>query len=72
MKLTPPVPRLLAVFAAALALPAAAQDHAAVAGILAGTVEDFSVQGQEARAVLEGIGSAYRFPSSLSPMSRGP
>jgi len=71
MKLTPLVPRLLAVFAAALALPAAAQDRAAVAGILAGTVEDFSVQGQEARAVLEGIGSAYRFPLVVEPDVQG-
>jgi MSHA biogenesis protein MshL len=71
MNLTPLVPRLLAVFAAALALPAAAQDRAAVAGILAGTVEDFSVQGQEARAVLEGIGSAYRFPLVVEPDVQG-
>jgi MSHA biogenesis protein MshL len=70
MKLLSFVPGLLVVFAAA-ALPLAAQDRSALDAILAGTVEDFSVQGQEARAVLEGIGSAYRFPLVVEPEVQG-
>jgi len=67
MKLTP----LLAALAAVFALPLAAQDRAAVGDILAATVEDFSVQGQEARAVLEGIGAAYRCPLVVEPDVQG-
>ncbi len=41
---------------------------ARVAGL---RVEDFSVQGQEARTVLEGIGAAYRVPVIVEPDVQG-
>jgi hypothetical protein len=48
-----------------------AQSRDAIAEILERRVEDFSVQGQEARAVLEGLGSAYRFPVVIDPDVQG-
>jgi type II secretory pathway component GspD/PulD (secretin) len=48
-----------------------AQSREAVAEVLERRVEDFAVQGQEARAVLEGIGSAYRFPVVIDPDVQG-
>ena len=50
---------VLALFGAGRAL---AQSRGAIEQILAARVEDFGVQGQEARIVLEGIGAAYHFP----------
>ncbi len=55
----------------ALAVGVGAQSRDAVAEILERRVEDFAVQGQEARAVLEGIGSAYRFPVVIDPDVQG-
>jgi len=48
-----------------------AQGRDAVAELLERRVESFSVQGQEARAVLEGLGSAYRFPVVVDPDVQG-
>jgi MSHA biogenesis protein MshL len=46
---------------------AQAQSREAVEQILGRNVEDFGVQGQDARTVLEGIGAAYRFPVVVDP-----
>jgi type II secretory pathway component GspD/PulD (secretin) len=43
------------------------QTHDVISAILDRSVEDFSIQGQEARIVLEGIGAAYRFPVIVDP-----
>jgi hypothetical protein len=43
------------------------QTHDFISEILDRSVEDFSIQGQEARIVLEGIGAAYRFPVIVDP-----
>src|ERR1039457_1293415 len=48
-----------------------AQDRETIAGLLDRRVEDFSVQGQEARVVLEGIGAGYRFPVIVEPDVKG-
>jgi MSHA biogenesis protein MshL len=48
-----------------------AQSADFVAETLARKVEDFGVQGQEARTVLEGIGAAYRFPVVIDPDVQG-
>ena len=55
----------------AVTVAACAQGRAAIAEILERRVEDFSVQGQEARSVLEGLGSAYRFPVVIDPEVQG-
>src|SRR5580692_6942266 len=61
-----------AFFAAlAVAVRADGQTREAVSGILGLRVEDFSVQGQEARTVLEGIGAAYHFPVVVDPDVQG-
>jgi MSHA biogenesis protein MshL len=54
----------------AAALPA--QERDSLAGVLERRVEDFSVQGQEARVVLEGLGAGYRFPIVVEPDVQGP
>lgn len=48
-----------------------AQDREIIGGILDRRVEDFLVQGQEARTVLEGIGAGYRFPVVIEPDVQG-
>src|ERR1035438_10664556 len=48
-----------------------AQDRETIAGLLDRRVEDFSVQGQEARVVLEGIGAGDRFPVIVEPDVKG-
>jgi type II secretory pathway component GspD/PulD (secretin) len=65
--------RLLLVFLGAPAIShrAAAQSRDAVARLLERNVEDFGVQGQEARTVLEGLGAAYRFPVIVDPDIQG-
>lgn len=73
MKMLHSMPRL-AWIASALPLVTAsvcAQSREAIAEILERRVEDFGVQGQEARTVLEGIGSAYRFPVVIDPDVQG-
>jgi type II secretory pathway component GspD/PulD (secretin) len=55
---------LVALVAAAGAL---GQSREAVESVLSMRVEDFSAQAQEARAVLEGLGAAYRFPVVVEP-----
>jgi type II secretory pathway component GspD/PulD (secretin) len=50
----------LAVLLGAGAAPAQTRD--AITEILRRPIEEFGIQGQEARTVLEGIGSAYHFP----------
>lgn len=47
------------------------QDSQFVADILDRRVEDFLVQGQEARLVLEGIGAGYRIPVVVEPDVKG-
>jgi type II secretory pathway component GspD/PulD (secretin) len=54
-----------------LSLPLRAQDRETITGILDRKVEDFLVQGQEARIVLEGIGAGYRFPVVVEPDVQG-
>jgi MSHA biogenesis protein MshL len=64
--------RFLAFIAALLiATNVDAQSREAVARILDQQVESFSVQGQEARTVLAGIGTAYRFPIVVDPDVQG-
>jgi hypothetical protein len=48
-----------------------AQDREFIAGVLDRRVEDFMVQGQEARIVLEGIGAGCRFPVVVEPAVQG-
>lgn len=73
MKILLPVPRLAWALIAApvVAVPSSAQSGEAIARILERRVEDFGVQGQEARTVLEGIGAAYRFPVVVDPDVQG-
>jgi MSHA biogenesis protein MshL len=47
------------------------QERDSLSGILERRVEDFVVQGQEARVVLEGIGAGYRFPIVVEPDVQG-
>jgi MSHA biogenesis protein MshL len=59
------------VAAAVLSASAYAQSSEAIAEILDRRVQDFGVQGQEARIVLEGIGAAYHFPVIVEPDVQG-
>jgi type II secretory pathway component GspD/PulD (secretin) len=61
------------ILAALMLIPFAldAQDREIIADILDRRVEAFLVQGQEARAVLEGIGAGYRFPVVVEPDVQG-
>ena len=56
---------------ALLVSPAPAEDGGDITAILGRSIDDFSVQGQEARTVLEGIGAAYRFPLVVDPDVQG-
>ena len=47
------------------------QDAQALDDVLGGRVEDFAVQGQEARTVIEGLGAAYHFPVVIEPEVQG-
>jgi MSHA biogenesis protein MshL len=58
-------------FLLAGAFSASAQDRDTVGGILGRRVEDFLVQGQEAKVVLEGIGAGYQFPVVVEPEVKG-
>jgi MSHA biogenesis protein MshL len=73
MKAAMAVTRLVSVgiALAALAPRIAALGVDDITGILGRNVEDFGVQGQEARAVLEGIGAAYHFPLVVDPDVQG-
>jgi MSHA biogenesis protein MshL len=53
------------------AATAAAQTRPEIVQILTRRVEDFAVQGQDARAVLEGLGAAYRLPVVVDPDVQG-
>jgi MSHA biogenesis protein MshL len=53
------------------AAPCGAQSRDAVGDALRRVVPDFGVQGQDARAVLEAIGAAYRFPVIVEPDVQG-
>ncbi len=66
-------PLLFPVILAALlaASEASAQSGEFIAQLLGRKVEDFGVQGQDARTVLEGIGAAYRFPIVVDPDVQG-
>ena len=55
-----------------LGASASAQSSEAIAEILSRRVQDFGVEGQEARIVLEGIGAAYHFPVIVEPDVQGP
>src|SRR5208282_4544793 len=61
----------MALLAFLIATSLGAQTREAIAEILGRKVEDFGVQGQEARTVLEGIGAAYRFPVIVDADVRG-
>lgn len=54
-----------------VAAPAVAQTRGEIEQILERPVEEFSVQGQDARTVLEGLGAAYRFPLLIDPDVQG-
>jgi MSHA biogenesis protein MshL len=73
MKMLHSLPRLAWIASAWLFVIAStcAQSRDAIAEILERRVEEFGVQGQEARTVLEGIGSAYRFPVVIDPDVQG-
>ena len=73
MTLPPAISRLhrALVVALAIAWRAEAQSREAVTDILGLKVDDFSVQGQEARTALEGIGAAYHFPLVVDPDVQG-
>jgi MSHA biogenesis protein MshL len=73
MKSNPRLPQAtLLVFAVLLGgLRAKAQSREFIAQTLERAVEDFAVQGQDARTVLEGIGAAYRFPIVVEPDVQG-
>jgi len=72
MKIFALLSRSVAALAALVAIPGTrAQDRAALDQILASGVDDFSVQGQEARAILEGLGAAYHFPVVVDPDVQG-
>ena len=58
-------------WAPVFSLPLEAQSRAAIERVLGAAVEDFGVQGQEARTVLEGLGAAYRFPVIVDPDVQG-
>lgn len=64
-----PVLVLAAISVAGSALDA--QDGEGISGALNRRIEDFVVQGQEARIVLEGIGAGYRFPVVIEPEVQG-
>jgi MSHA biogenesis protein MshL len=57
--------------AAILANSAEGQTRGIISEILEREVIDFDVQGQEARAVLEGIGAGYHFPIVVDPDIQG-
>ena len=65
----PAVPVLAFLLAGVAGL--AGEEHDALSGILERRIEDFSVQGQEAKVVLEGIGAGYRFPIVVEPDVQG-
>jgi type II secretory pathway component GspD/PulD (secretin) len=73
MKIKPAVSTTISVFLAVLlgAGRADAQSRQFIARVLEQRVDDFGVQGQEARTVLEGIGAAYRFPIVVEPDVQG-
>ncbi len=73
MTFSPAISRLLRAFVFAIAVTgrADAQSPEAVTEILGLKVEDFSVQGQDARTALEGIGAAYHFPVVVDPDVQG-
>jgi MSHA biogenesis protein MshL len=73
MKIKPALSSIVSVLIVALlgAGRAGAQTRQFVAKILEQRVDDFGVQGQEARTVLEGIGAAYRFPVVVEPDVQG-
>jgi type II secretory pathway component GspD/PulD (secretin) len=60
-----------ALVALAAASGALGQSREAVERVLSLRVEDFGARGQEARAVLEGLGAAYRFPVVVDPDVQG-
>jgi MSHA biogenesis protein MshL len=55
----------------ALVGSAGGQTREAISEILDRNVDDFKVQGQEARIVLEGIGAGYRMPVIIDPDVQG-
>jgi MSHA biogenesis protein MshL len=64
MKRTPPAlsPRLWIFSFIIASCTAGARGQGGIQAILGLSVDDFGVQGQEARTVLEGLGAAYHFP----------
>jgi type II secretory pathway component GspD/PulD (secretin) len=54
-----------------VAVSAFSQEREGISQTLDRRVEEFGVQGQEARAVLEGIGAAYHFPVVVDPDVQG-
>jgi MSHA biogenesis protein MshL len=73
MKTTPSRPLVVPAILAALlfAAHARAQSTEFIAQLLERRVDDFAVQGQDARTVLEGIGAAYQFPVVVDPDVQG-
>jgi MSHA biogenesis protein MshL len=73
MKTKPAISHLIPAIAAAFLFTAQghSQSREIISQVLERRVEDFGVQGQEARTVLEGIGAAYRFPLVVDPDVQG-
>ncbi len=73
MKTSPVIRVLFPVILAAFltGARAGAQTREFISEVLGRRVEDFGVQAQDARTVLEGIGAAYRFPLVIDPDVQG-
>ncbi len=73
MKFPPPMPTFarIALAASLATVGACGQSGGAIEQVLESKVEDFGVQGQEAKVVLEGIGAAYRIPVVIDPDVQG-
>lgn len=71
MKMNVAIARLAPFFLCLSVIPVGAQSREFMAQILQRKVDDFSVQGQDARTVLEGIGAAYQFPLVVDPDVQG-
>jgi MSHA biogenesis protein MshL len=63
--------RILATCAFLIGMELRGEDLGPIDAVLEHRVDDFEVQAQDARVVLEGIGAAYRFPVIVDPDVQG-
>ncbi len=63
--------RILTMCAVLAGIEIRGEDRGPIDAVLEHRVEDFEVQAQDARVVLEGIGAAYRFPVIVDPDIQG-